>query len=194
MLQTAGDDRRAIRLQDATRGRWWAGRWGTSCPHPDRPTTIRADLNLGRNPMHAVVVAVLSSGLVVADVPLPEEAAVEDRTELQGDWEWVGGCWNGDDWLAEKSDGDLLRFEDGRCVWSSHRRILLDGPFDLDPSESHAGIIIHWGSRSHVLNGIYRVHGDWMDLALVANAHRPTQFVSENGSNVIQWRLHRVKK
>jgi hypothetical protein len=153
-----------------------------------------ADFNRGRNPMHAVVLAVLSSGLVAADVPLPEELAVVDRTEVQGDWEWVSCRVCGQDWWEDDLALYLLSFENGRCVWSFRHRIQHEGPFDLVPSVPTAGIALRLDLDSYKLSGIYRVHGDWMDLAVARYSAFPTQFVSKQGSDVILWRLHRIKK
>ena len=145
--------------------------------------------------MHAVVLAVLSSGLVAADVPTPEEATVDDRKELQGDWGVV----------AVHIDGDDRTNSFCRLVWSYQEDRLIElqgivvcdkGTFNLDHSGHPTEIVIHFDDSDRTYRGIYRVHGPWMDLAYVSDGDGPlpTKFISEKGSNVILMTLHRLKK
>jgi uncharacterized protein (TIGR03067 family) len=146
--------------------------------------------------MNAFALAVLSSGLLAADVPLPEEATAVDCNNPEGTWEVLGYRFDGTDKPACDMNEIQWRFEADKLIVSSRSRPDDVFRFTRDPIGHSVRIISSSGDRIWTIHAIYRVRGDRMELAYAHedNSPLPTQFTSDKGSGVSLYTFRRVRK
>jgi uncharacterized protein (TIGR03067 family) len=142
--------------------------------------------------MRALVLAVLSSSLLAANVPSPEEATVE-MTTFQGRWEVVRCIDDKGDYTPVFAKS-VYAFEGEDAVLYDGGPLAKRGTIHVGPDEGrHGRVDIHWKSPEETDVGIYRLVGDQIEIAFTNNA-RPTGFKLDKESNITLMWFRRAKK
>jgi uncharacterized protein (TIGR03067 family) len=144
--------------------------------------------------MYTFLFALLASSISPADFPPPEEATIEDRTPFQGRWKVVAIRSDGRDLSEGGLNGGEWLFRADRVVYDPNNGLNSEGTFNVDSLRNPPEIAIRFGGSSCTRRVIWRVRGEWMDLAYVRGGPPPAKFESEKGSRVILETLQRIKK
>ncbi len=130
--------------------------------------------------------------------PSPEQEA------LQGWWDVVSATYNGRETSGDPAEKMVVSFSDFYFLFGAtadpgatppdvQPGRSFRGPYCLDPAKQPKAITVLMlgGAEPKVLFGIYELKGGQLRIAYCEGGPRPTEFVSEPGSNVTLLVLHR---
>ncbi|HVS39079.1 MAG TPA: hypothetical protein VMS17_26205 [Gemmataceae bacterium] len=142
--------------------------------------------------MYAAAMALLSCGLLTADVPPPEEPTLVDLSILQGSWRLVHQRTGSG---AEEDVRDDLRWaiRGGEIVQTWDGNETCRGTFCLSPAKSAFRVDCVWGGNTTHENALIRVIDDRLEF-VVEEEGPPSLNGAPTKSNTVVLTFRRIAK